>query len=129
IANIEHKDYSLLFPIFEHGFTSDILVSVVYLLGCFAEITLLLLLQHHLKKPIKLWQLIAFVLFIIMLAFGPTVGAIAEFGPVESAKQRFPAYEQWKLIKIGMYIEHLDFLSVYQWFTGTFIRSTISLYL
>ena len=63
------------------------------------------------------------MLFILMgLTMGPTIGAITEFGPIEAAKQRYPAYEEWGLGSIGRFIEHFDFLSIYQWLTGAFIR-------
>lgn len=45
-----------------------------------------------------------------------------EFGPAEAATQRYPAYEEWRLATIGRFIEHLDFLSIYQWLTGAFVR-------
>ncbi|XRD23741.1 hypothetical protein AABM34_14730 [Lysinibacillus fusiformis] len=47
----------------------------------------------------------------------------------EASKQRYPAYEEWGLVTIGRYIEHLDFFSIYQWLTGTFIRVSFLLYI
>ncbi|QJD82565.1 hypothetical protein [Cohnella herbarum] len=32
------------------------------------------------------------------------MGGIAEFGPIESALQRYPAFEEWRLVKIGAFI-------------------------
>lgn len=60
---------------------------------------------------------------------GPVIGAIVEFGPDEADKLRFPAYEEWRLLTIGRYIEHLDFFSVYQWFSGAFLRISLSMFL
>ncbi|MFR9721672.1 hypothetical protein ACL00X_20305, partial [Aeromonas diversa] len=65
----------------------------------------------------------------LILTLGPTIGAIAEFGPFVAAKQRYPAFEEWRLVSIGRYIEHLDFLSVYQWFVGAFIRLSLLCFL
>ena len=58
----------------------------------------------------------------MFLTLGPFIGAITEFGHEEAAKQRYPAYEEWGLVTIGRYFEHVDFLSIYQWLSGTFIR-------
>lgn len=127
-VNIQVKDYSLLTPLFEHGFF-PVFKGIVYPAAGFIEITLLLFLQQHLKKPIK-WFHIAIMIFILSgLTLGPLVGAIVEFGPEEAAKHRYPAYEEWGLVQIGRYIEHMDFLSIYQWLTGTFIRVGLLLFI
>lgn len=128
IVNIQVKDYNLLQPFFEHGFP-PVLLGVVYPASGFIEIILLLFLQHHFKKPIK-WFHIAIMIFILtVLTLGPLVGAIVEFGPEEAAKHRYPAYEEWGLVSVGRFIEHMDFLSIYQWLTGTFIRVGLLLYI
>ncbi|QFG00764.1 spore gernimation protein [Psychrobacillus glaciei] len=121
IVNIQVKDYGLLRPFFEHGFQS-VYKGMVYPASGFVELLLLLFLQHHFKDRIR-WYHFALMLFILMgLTIGPLMGAITEFGPVEAAKQRYPAYEEWGLVSLGHYIEHMDFFSIYQWLTGAFIR-------
>lgn len=121
IVNIQVKDYGLLRPFFEHGF-QPVFKGMVYPASGFVELLLLLFLQHHFKDRIK-WYHFALMLFILAgLTIGPLMGAITEFGPVEAAKQSYPAYEEWGLVSIGHYIEHLDFFSIYQWLTGAFIR-------
>ena len=63
------------------------------------------------------------MLFLLLgLTIGPLMGALTEFGPIEAATQRYPAFEEWRLAKIGRYFEHVDFLSIYQWLTGAFVR-------
>lgn len=57
------------------------------------------------------------------------MAAIVEFGPFVAANQRYPAFEEWRLVSIGKYIEHLDFLSVYQWLVGVFIRISLVTFL
>ncbi|MGD8192417.1 GerAB/ArcD/ProY family transporter [Brevibacillus ginsengisoli] len=126
-ANFQHKNYQLLTPLLENGI-SPVLQGCIYAGGGFVETIFLLLTQHHLKKPFKKWQILFLAAFIVMLTIGPLTGAIAEFGPVEAAKQRYPAFVEWRLVKIGKYIEHLDFLSLYQWFSGVFIRLSLVLY-
>lgn len=127
ITNIQVKDYELLLPFLEHG-VSPILFALVYPASGFIELLLLLFLQHKVKTPFK-WYHFAIMLFILMgLTLGPLIGAITEFGPDEAAKQRYPAYEEWGLVSIGRFIEHIDFLSIYQWLTGAFVRVGFILY-
>jgi len=127
-TNIQVKEYELLRPFFEHGF-QPVVKGMIYPASGFIELIMLLFLQHQFKERIR-WYHFAIMLFILMgLTLGPLMGAIAEFGPTEAAKQRYPAYEEWGLVSIGRYIEHLDFFSIYQWLTGTFIRVSFLLYI
>ncbi|MFS0689308.1 endospore germination permease [Sporosarcina sp. 179-K 8C2 HS] len=128
ITNIQVKDYSLLRPFFEHGF-KPIISSTVYPASGFIELLLFLFIQQNVKGRFR-WYHYAAMLFILhSLTMGPLVGAITEFGPHEAAKQRFPAYEEWGLVSIGRFIQHLDFLSIYQWLSGAFIRVSFILYI
>jgi spore germination protein (amino acid permease) len=127
-ANLPEKNYSLMLPVFENGIGS-ILSGTIYIGGGLAELMIILLMQHQIKTKVRLWSLYILVLFLIMLIFGPVTGAIAEFGPFEAAQLRYPAYEEWRLVTIGHYIQHVDFLSIYQWLSGAFIRISISLFL
>lgn len=128
IVNIQVKDYSLILPFLEHGI-SPVFKGIVYPASGFIEILLLLFIQQHFKSKLK-WYHLAIMLFILTgLTLGPLLGAIVEFGPMEAARQRYPAYEEWGLVKIGRFIEHMDFLSIYQWLTGTFIRVSLLLFI
>lgn len=46
---------------------------------------------------------------LVGLTLGPLMGAIAIFGPFEAARMRFPAYEEWRLVTFGHFLEHIDF--------------------
>ncbi|MFF2480116.1 endospore germination permease [Paenibacillus sp. NPDC058071] len=127
-ANSKYKDYSLLFPIIEHGW-SPVLKGAFYSITGLMEIWILLLFQHQIKSKIKLWQLLALSVLLIIMTIGPTVGSITEFGPQEAAKQRNTAFEQWKILQIGELFQHVDFMSIYQWMCGSFTRVALSLYL
>ncbi|KGR76909.1 GerAB/ArcD/ProY family transporter [Ureibacillus sinduriensis] len=128
IANSHLKDFSLLLPVLEHGF-SPVLKGIVYPASGFIELFLLLFIQQHFKSKLK-WYHLAIMLFILTgLTLGPLIGAIVEFGPEEAARQRYPAFEEWGLVTIGRFIEHMDFLSIYQWLTGTFIRVGLLLFI
>ncbi|MGG1329232.1 endospore germination permease [Bacillus tropicus] len=128
IANFPHKDYSLLKPILEHGM-NPVIKGMIYPAAGFVELIFILFLQHHIRSTIKLSQLIIVGIILAGITLGPTMAAIVEFGPFVAASQRYPAFEEWRLVSIGKYIEHLDFLSVYQWLVGVFIRISLVIFL
>lgn len=128
IANIPEKNWELLRPVLEHGWGNPI-SGMVYLGGAFSEIFLILLLQHRIKKKVRAWQMMLLGVVLVYITLGPLVGAITEFGPIEAAKQMVSPYEQWRLVKLGNYIEHVDFLSVFQWLAGAAIRISLAQYL
>src|SRR5690606_31376531 len=78
--------------------------------------------------PNKL-QILLLSCFLIMMVFGPITGAITEFGPTEALKQRHSTFDQWKILSLGQLLQHVDFLSIYQWISGAVIRATICIYL
>lgn len=127
-ANLPRKDYKLLSPLFDDGFM-PVLEGVVYVGGGLAELVVLLLLQHQVKKKIGFRSLALLGTFLVILILGPVTGAIGEFGPVMASSLRYPAFEEWRLVKLGRYIQHVDFLSIYQWLSGAFIRISVSVYL
>ncbi|MFC8684054.1 endospore germination permease [Brevibacillus porteri] len=127
-GNIPKKDYSLLLPLFQHGYR-PLFHGMLYVGGGISEMFLLLLLQPHVRKPFRLVHFLVMLGITLLLTLSPLTGAIAEFGPVESARQRFPAFEQWRLLTIGKDIENMEFFSIFQWLAGAFIRITICLLL
>ncbi|MFC3746895.1 endospore germination permease [Paenibacillus sp. GCM10012306] len=127
-SNTTHKDYSLLKPILEHGL-QPVWNGTLYVGAGFVEVIMLLFMQHHIKSRLSYISFLIMILLILGLTMGPIIGAIVEFGPDEAGKLRFPAYEEWRLLTIGSYIEHLDFFSVYQWFSGAFLRISLTMFL
>ncbi|MFD0589960.1 endospore germination permease [Paenibacillus sp. GCM10027627] len=128
IVNTRNKDYSLLLPILDNGW-KPVMHGSIYALAGLLETWILLLYQHELKSKIRLWHLLLLGVFLISMAMGPTIGAITEFGPQEAAKQRQTAFEQWRILQLGELLQHVDFLSIYQWLCGSFARISIALYL
>lgn len=128
LFNTPHKDYSLLTPILEYGMT-PVWNGAMYAGAGFVEVIILLFLQHHISARLSYRYFMILILVLLGLTMGPVIGAIVEFGPDEADKLRFPAYEEWRLLTVGRYIEHLDFLSVYQWFSGAFLRISLSQFL
>lgn len=127
-VNMPKKDYSLLFPIFEYGFTPILLGSIYVALGM-AEVIIVIFLQHHIKGTVKYSHFMIMRILCTWLTLGPVAGGIATFGPVKSSLLLFPAYEQWALGSISRFIEHFDFFSIYQWLSGAFVRISLYLYI
>ncbi|BBI33714.1 endospore germination permease [Cohnella abietis] len=127
-VNFQFKDYSYLTPIFTNGY-KPIFHGTVYALGGFVEFVLLLAMQQHLSKKFRLSSILFLTLAVTGLIFGPIMASIAIFGPFEAADQRYPAFEQWRMVLLGKFISHLDFLSIYQWLAGSLTRISLSLFL
>ncbi|MFC4597902.1 GerAB/ArcD/ProY family transporter [Cohnella hongkongensis] len=127
-VNFQFKDYSYMFPLLSNS-AASILRGTQYTLGGLAEFTLLLGMQQHLSNKFRRLPLLALTLAVTGLVFGPLLAAITIFGPFEAADQRYPAFEQWRMVMIGKFISHLDFLSIYQWMSGTLIRVALAFYL
>lgn len=108
-ANMPHKDYHYLLPMFEHG-TNPMIKGILYTLTSSCELFGFMFIQHHIKGKFKRWHFIVLILFLSLLTIGPVMAAISEFGPVEAAKMRYPAFTQWRLVMVGKYFEHVDFL-------------------
>lgn len=127
-ANIPKKEASLLFPLFEHGYL-PFFKGILFTFSTLIEIIVFLFVLHHVKKRITFLPLFITGIILIYLTLGPTIGSITEFGPIEATKQRYPAYDQWGLVSIGLFLEHVDFLSIYQWLTGASIRISLFTFL
>lgn len=128
-ANFQYKDYSLLRPVLEHGI-APVIRGALYVGGGFIELIMLAFMQHHFSSK-RMGFLALAILAVILggLTIGPFLGSIAAYGPIEGARQRYPAFEQWRLVMVGQYIEHVDFLSIYQWLSGSFIRISLAIFL
>ncbi|MGO0061812.1 GerAB/ArcD/ProY family transporter [Brevibacillus fluminis] len=127
-ANFHHKDYTYLKPFLFHGW-EPVWHGMIFTGAGFSELLVVIFLQHHLKKKLAVLPAVVLAVILVGLTLGPTMGAISEFGPNLAANLRYPAYEQWRLVNIGLYIEHVDFLSIYQWLTGAFIRVSLFFHL
>lgn len=128
LFTIKDKDYSYLFPILVDGY-HPVVKGTIIILGGSADLLVLLLLQHHLKKSFTLLHLFFLITILAVLILGPTMGSLSSFGPAVASDMRFPAFEQWRLITLGEYISHVDFLAVFQLLSGEIIRVALGLYL
>ncbi|WP_370223257.1 endospore germination permease [Cytobacillus sp.] len=128
ITNTRLKDPGLLFPLFAGGL-EPFMSGIVYTLSGLLEIYIILILQPYSQKPFKFKHLVFLLTILTGLTLGPLTASIMEFGPVEATKFLYPAHEQWRVLSIGEYISHLDFLALYQWLSGALIRIGLFMYL
>ncbi|WP_156906566.1 endospore germination permease [Alteribacter aurantiacus] len=128
VSNTSKKDYTLLLPLMENGVLPVLEGTVISFLPLF-ELVLCLFFLSWLKKRVSFVALIITGAILVGLIAGPTAGAIAEFGPSYATLFRYPAYEQWRLLTIGKYVSNVDFLAIFQWFSGAIIRIGLFLYL
>ena len=128
ITNTDLKDPSLLLPVMSQGY-APIVKGIIYSLSGLLEIYVVVLLQPFSQEQITFKQLFILQTILTGLILGPLTAAIMEFGPVESVKFQYPAYEQWRVLSIGEYISHLDFFALFQWLSGALIRIGLFMYL
>ncbi|UII58167.1 spore germination protein (plasmid) [Cytobacillus spongiae] len=126
-TNTNMKEPSLLFPIFSDGYV-PVTKGMIYVLCGLLELYLIVLLQPYTEDKIKFHHLIVLGLIFMGLMFGPLTASIMEFGHVEAAYMRYPAYEQWRILAIGEFITHLDFFALYQWLCGALIRISLFMF-
>ncbi|OPA73316.1 spore gernimation protein [Paenibacillus selenitireducens] len=127
-ANFQFKDYSLMLPMLENGI-SPVIRGLVFIGGGMTELIFVLLMQSHLSKKPGFWGMSILAVILAGLTIGPYLGSIANFGVVNASSMRYPAFEQWRIVTAGKYIEHLDVLSIYQWLSGSFIRISLMFFL
>lgn len=125
VFNIDQKDHRLLTPILEQGW-QPVLHGFPYVWSGLIETILLVLFQDRLLRKVKYWHILIYGLFTALMVAGPIIGGITEFGPEEAANQMTSPYEQWRLVKIGQFIEHVDFFSIFQWLSGACIRVSVA---
>lgn len=128
ITNTRLKEPGLLFPVLADGF-EPLMIGIVYTLSGLLEVYIILLLQPYSQKSFKLKHLIFLLTLLTGLTLGPLTAAIMEFGPEEATRFLYPAHEQWRVLSIGEYISHLDFLALFQWLSGALIRIGLFMYL
>ncbi|NHN31503.1 endospore germination permease [Paenibacillus agricola] len=127
-SNTPQKDFTLLQPILEHGW-QPVIHGMLYAGGGFIELVMIMAVQHHVKSGVRVWKFVILAVILVYITLGPIIGAITEFGAEEAAKQSESPYEQWRLVKLGTNVEHVDFLSEFQWLCGAIIRISFAQFL
>jgi len=127
-ANIQFIHINWMKPMLQNGW-NPIFKGSFFIAGGYIELLFLLLVQHHINKRVKFWQLFFSGIFMLISSLFPLFYSISLFGPRLSEKMHYPVYEQWRLLGIGQFIQHVDFISVYQFMSVSFIRIALFLYL
>jgi spore germination protein KB len=127
-VNLQHKNWENLFPLFLNGY-KPMLKGTMYSFSGLIEIFFVLFVQNHLKSTFKLKQIIVLGLIFVGLTLGPLSASIMEFGPVVSSNLGYPAYEEWKLLKLGDFISRMDFLAMFQWLSGALFRISLLMFI
>ncbi|MGG1515524.1 endospore germination permease [Paenibacillus oryzisoli] len=128
VTNLQYKNYLYVLPLMEKGL-GPVIHGAVFSTHGVLEIIILLLIRQHLQQKVKTSFLLVYVIVSIGLILGTMLDIITNFSPNEVAVQRYPTFEQWGLVSLGKNISHLDFLSIYEWLSGSFIRISLCMYL
>lgn len=121
------KDYGILQPFLVEGLSAH-MAGATIVIGGSIDLMILLLVQHKMNKPVNYLSIFILLTILIGLILGPTVGTITAFGPIEASNLRFPAFEQWRLVTLGEYISHVDFLAAFQLLAGSLIRAGVCIH-
>ncbi|WP_205127052.1 endospore germination permease [Paenibacillus ginsengarvi] len=128
IFTMGSKDYGIMFPIWAEGLRPNLNGSVI-VVGGSVELLLLLLIQHNMRRPVDYKTLFVLLTLLVGLIAGPTFGSLSAFGPAEAGNMRIPAFEQWRLLMLGDYISHVDFLAAFQLMSGSVTRTALLVHL
>ncbi|RAP77765.1 GerAB/ArcD/ProY family transporter [Paenibacillus montanisoli] len=128
VSTLKYRHYDLLLPFFSEG-TMPILQGTVTTLRSGMPLFLLLLLSPHIQGRYKWKHHVIFNIVVVFFFINIVAGLLTTFGPFEAAKQRFPIFTQWRLVSISSFVEHLDFLSMYQWLSNSAIIISTSMFL
>lgn len=123
-VNVKKKEYEQLLPLIENGW-SPVFQGLIYTLLPIVELFILIIIPSIHKHKIGIGKLLIVGGIILGLMLGPTIGAIAEFGPLQASEFRYPAFEQWRILTIGNYFSHVDFFAIYQWLSGGVLRTSL----
>ncbi|NIK71739.1 endospore germination permease [Paenibacillus sp. BK720] len=127
-VNLQYKNYQYVMPVLENGMP-PVLHGMIFSSHTVLEIIILLFIQHHIQSKVRPGFIFLLVAVHIGLVLGTLVDIITNFSPGEVGLQRYPTFEQWGLVTIGKNVAHLDFLSIYEWLSGAFIRLALCMFL
>lgn len=127
-GNIPYLNFGMMTPVFENGMT-DIWTGLPWSISGFLDLMFFWVLLSHLSEKThnKIYGgVLIFSGTVFLLA---VTASVLIFGPFEAATQRFPIFEQWRLVMISKYVEHVDFLSMFLRLSASMMRSVLCLYL
>jgi len=117
---------SYLFPLFEFGYRR-ILDAAVMLAGWLCQIPLVIFMfNKYVQEKSRMGYVKKVVLAIILSTFAlelGALGALAAFGPVQTASMYYPAFEVARIISLGTFLEHIEVIFVAVWIAGIFVAA------
>lgn len=129
LSTLPTKDYHVIFPVLEYG-PWPALRGLLILLPVTGDFLLMLFFVHFISTPrartFPPWFLTMPIF--LMIGVGLVAGLLAEFGPVELSRHRYPAFEGWRMVTFGPHFERLDFFAIYQWIVGLSGRTMLFLF-
>ncbi|CAG7638917.1 endospore germination permease [Paenibacillus allorhizosphaerae] len=127
VLTLKYRHFDLLLPLLSEG-ARPILEGAATTFRVGLELFLLLLISPHIQGHFKWKHFVVIVSIISFFIISTVVSMLTTFGPYEASKQRFPVYTQWRLASISSFMEHLDFLSMYQWLSSAAIIISLGLF-
>lgn len=129
LSTLPAKDYHVIFPVLEYG-PLPALRGLLILLPVTGDFLLILFFVHFISTPRARTFLPWFLTMpiFLMIGVGLVAGLLAEYGPVELAHHRYPAFEGWRMVTFGPQFERLDFFAIYQWIVGLSGRAMLFLF-
>lgn len=128
VFTFKYRHFDLLLPLFSEG-VRPILEGTATTLRASMELFLLLLLSPHTECTFKWRYFVAHLSVVSFFFINGIMSILTIFGTYEASKQRFPLFTQWRLVRISSFLEHLDFLSMYQWLSSSAILISLALFL
>ncbi len=128
VFTFKYRHYDIILPLFSEGVRPILEGTATVFRGCM-DLFLLLLLSPYIQGQYKWKHFAAFWSLISIIIINSAAGLLTTFGPYEASKQRFPLFTQWRLVNISSFLEHLDFLSMYQWLSNTAVLISLGMFL
>lgn len=128
VFTLKYRHYDLLLPLFSEG-TQPILEGAATTFRAGMEFFILLLISPYIQGRFKWRHFVAVLSIIFVYIVNNVASMLTTYGPYEASKQRFPVYTLWRIVNISNYVEHLDFLSIYQWLTNASILISLGLFI
>jgi len=123
------KDYRLLLPMFEKGFSPIVNVTILGI-GYFGEMSVLAMFNAYVTPKDRgkvQWAYMYALLFVATTLIGPLAGSVAALGYRVAQNMPYPTYQHWLTLSLARFFERSDLFAVHQWLVGAYVRSGVYL--
>lgn len=124
VGTMQAKDYSLLTPLFEHGWGPVLAVTSLGL-GYYGETSVLAMFTAFVRPGDRKFLLRSYILallFIVTTLTGPLAGSIATLGYRLALNMEYPTFQHWLMVSFARFFERTDLFAVHQWLAGAYPR-------